>query len=283
MFKANYHTHVLYCNHAEGHCQDYIDEAIAKGLVEIGITDHAPVLECMMTKEEYAKTWSYQPMKLDTMYRDYLKEVALAKKDNEDKIKVLSGFETEYLPRNEFFLKLLFSKVDYLNLGIHFFEYQGKILNSYDDITYETIEGYQDACVKGMKTGLFNTLVHPDLFMFGYKDKDGKRHFDEICYDVSKTIIETAIAENVYLEINANGIRNSKRFSNREEWLYPCLEFWKIVAEYPQAKIIIGSDAHRPQDLVNENIDQVIKFVNRLGLKVEERMELNHTYGKNKH
>lgn len=276
MIKANYHTHLIYCNHAVGHAKDYIEEAIHNHFVEIGITDHAPVLECFMSRADYEKNWCYQPMKLDTMYQYYLKELSSAKKDYQDKIKVLSGFETEYLPQSEFFIKKLRSKVDYLNLGVHFFYYQGRVLNSYDDIDYETIDGYLEACIAGMKSGLYNTLVHPDLFMFGYRDKTGVKRFDEKCQSVSRKIIEASIENQVYLEINANGIRNTSLFSNDKNWLYPNRNFWEIVKDYPNVKIIIGADAHDPKHLANENVKLACEFAEELGLRVDERMVILH-------
>lgn len=276
MIKANYHTHLVYCNHAVGHAEDYIQEALKHHFVEIGITDHAPVLEFLMTKEEYQRNWCYQPMKLDTMYQYYLKEVREAKETFTNQISVLVGFETEYLPQNLFFIQKLRKEVDYLNLGIHFFQYHNRVLNSYDDINYETIEGYLNACVEGMKTGLFNTLVHPDLFMFNYKSINGKREFDEVCERVSRKIITTAIENNVYLEINANGIKNTALFSNEKNWLYPDRNFWQIVKEYKDAKIIIGADAHDPKHLANEHVEMVCKFAEELGLSIEERMVMKH-------
>lgn len=276
MIKANYHTHLVYCNHAVGHAKDYIEEAIKNHFVELGITDHAPVLACFMSLYDYEHNWCHQPMKLDVMYQYYLKELATAKKQYKDKISILTGFETEYLPQSEFFIRVLRKKVDYLNLGVHFFYYQGRILNSYDDITYQSIDGYLEACVSGMKSGLFNTLVHPDLFMFNYQDQYGNRSFDEKCEIVSKKIIETAIENQIYLEINANGIRNTSMFSTEKDWLYPNRSFWNIVKQYPEVKIIIGADAHEPSHLANENVELACKFASDLGLKVEERMVILH-------
>lgn len=275
MIKANYHTHLVYCNHAVGHAKDYIDEAIKNNFLEIGITDHAPVLEGFMTKEEYVHTWSHQPMKIDTMYTKYLKEVNEAKEEYKDKIKVYTGFEVEYI-ENDFYIKKLRKEVDYLNLGVHFYLYNGRILNTYYDVTYETIKGYADAAIKGMETKMFNVLVHPDLFMFEYKDVNGERVFDEFCKKESRRIIEAAIKNNVYLEINANGLRNSIVYSDGKTWLYPEIEFWKIVKEYEGVKIIIGADAHNPCDLANENVEKVCKFAEDLGLKVDAFMEINH-------
>ena len=276
MIKANYHTHLVYCNHSKGHAADYIEEAIKHNFIEIGITDHAPILECFMTREEYMYTWSHQPMKLDTMYTKYLPEVRKAKEDYKNKIKVYSGFEAEYLPGNRFYVEKLRKEVDYLNLGVHYFSFEGKVLNSYYDVNSTTIYGYLNTAVEAMETGLFNTLVHPDLFMFSYKNKDGKRKFDEAAFDVSRKLIEAAIKNDVYLEINANGLRNSITYSDGTGWLYPYEAFWKIVSEYKDAKVIIGADAHRVEALACDNIIEVEKFAEKLGIEVCSIMKINH-------
>ena len=274
--KANYHTHLVYCNHATGHAEDYIEEALKQGFRELGITDHAPVLECMMTQEEYLHCWCHQPMKLDVVYRKYLPEIRTAQKKYSSEIKIYTGFEVEYLPEFEFYVRKLRKEGDYLNLGVHFYEMNGAISNSYYDVNPRTIEGYAKAAIAGMKSGLFNTLVHPDLFMFEYKNREGKRQFDEACEKVSRKIIECAVECRIYLELNVNGLKNSQVYSDGTEWLYPDRHFWQIAAEYPDLKIIIGADAHDPKDLQNENTKKVEQFAKELGLKVEETMEIIH-------
>ena len=276
MIKANYHTHLFYCNHAEGDSFDYIEEALKNNFLEIGITDHAPVLECFMTEAEYRHTWSHQPMKLDTMYTKYLPEVRKAKDFFKDKIKVYTGFEVEYLPGNKYYIEKLRKEVDYLNLGVHFYYLDGKVLNTYYDVDYKTIYGYLNTAIEAIETGLFNTLVHPDLFMFSYKNKYGKREFDDAAYDVSKKLIECCIKNNVYLELNANGLRNSIVYSDGTGWLYPYKDFWKLVSEYKDVKVIIGADAHRTSALACDNITQVEKFAEELGIKISDFMEINH-------
>ncbi len=274
MIRANYHSHLVYCNHAVGHAEDYIKVALEHNFVALGISDHAPVLPCFMSQKDFERFGRYyRTMTLDTMYQGYLKEMALAKEKYKNKIKVLIGFETEYLPTNEFFVKLLRSKVDYLNLGAHIFNYKGQILNTYTDTNFETIYGYLEACIQGMETGVFNTLVHPDLFMYNYKDENGDRVFDAHCKKVSTAIIEAAIQNNVYLELNANGIFNSR---NSKEWLYPYKEFWEIAAKYKDLKIIIGADAHKPEALVCEYVEMAERFAKKLGLKLQDLMEVNH-------
>lgn len=276
MIKANYHTHLFYCHHAVGTASDYVKEAIKHNFLEIGITDHAPVLECFMTKEEYAHTWSHQPMKLDTMYTKYLPEVRKAKEDFKHQIKVYVGFEAEYLPGNRYYIEKLRKEVDYLNLGVHFFSFEGKVLNTYYDVNPTTIYGYLNTALEAIETGLFNTLVHPDLFMFTYRNKEGKREFDEACYDVSKKLIEACIKHNVYLELNANGLRNSLVYSDGTSWLYPSRCFWELVSQYKDAKVIIGADAHQTSALVCDNITKVEEFAKELGVKICPLMEINH-------
>lgn len=274
MIQANYHSHLVYCNHAKGHAEDYIKVALENGFKELGISDHAPLLPCFMSSSEFERFGRYyRTMTLDTALSKYLPEVEEAKKKYAGKIKILSAFEIEYFSTSDFFVRYLRKRVDYLNLGIHMFEYKDQILNSYYQIDSETIYAYMKAAIDGMKTGLFNTLVHPDLFMYAYKDENMERKFDEHCQYVSRKIIETAIECNVYLELNANGIYNSR---NSIEWLYPCKEFWEIAKEYPKLKIIIGADAHEPKALACDYIRQAEDFASELGLKIDATMEVNH-------
>lgn len=274
MIKTNYHTHSAYCGHAGGHAEDYIQVALEHGFTELGISDHAPFLPCFMSSAEFDRFGRrYNTMKLDTALMRYLPEVEAAKKKYAGQIKILSAFEIEYFPSSEFFVRYLRKKVDYLNLGVHMFVHEGRFYNSYYQMNYQTIYWYLEACVDGMKTGLFNTLVHPDLFMYCYFDENNEWTFDEHCRYVSRKIIETALENDVYLELNANGINNSR---NHPKWLYPCREFWEIASEYPELKIIIGADAHSPDALVCDYIRQAEEFAKELGLRILDTMEVKH-------
>lgn len=277
MLKANYHTHLAYCNHAVGYAEDYVKAAIEAKFEILGITDHAPIKDDFMTKEEYDANWCYQNMKVDTI-PTYLNDVLSAKEKYKDKIKVLVGFETEYLPKQIKFYKWLRSLVDYLNFGVHFFtDYAGHVVNSYDGIDYTNVKYYAKTAVDGMETGLYNTLVHPDLFMFGYKNINGERKFDDEAIKASRMMLDCALKNNIYIEVNANGLKNSVMFSNGKSWLYPYYEFWQLVKnEYKDIKIIIGSDAHDPKHLANENVKKVIEFAKDLGLNISDYMEIKH-------
>lgn len=276
MLKNNYHTHMRFCNHATGDVIDYIEEAIKIGMTEIGMTDHAPILESFMPKKDYDRNKCFENMKL-SMIDTYLSQIEDSRKKYGNKINILSGFETEFLPDQLEFYKELRTKVDYMNIGIHFYnDIDGKIIDSYGDINYNNVIQYANIAIKAMETGLFNTLVHPDLFMYAYKNVDGKREFDDNAIKASKMIIEAAIKNNVYLEINCNALKKIEDVSDLKSWKYPSVDFWNIAKEYKDLKIIIGIDAHKPERLSGFHVDAIIKFSKDLGLNVLDKMEINH-------
>ena len=274
MIKNNYHTHTVYCNHARGTVEDMIKAAIDAGFEEIGMSDHAPVIPNLGDYGEEALKLDGN-MTFETAQK-YIRECEECKVKYQDKIKVYTGFETEYLPKGIEFYKKLRSMVEYLNLGVHYFEKDGKVLNSYGDITYETLEYYVEACIEGMKTGLYNTLCHPDLFMIMYKNKNGERKFDEECVKATRRLCEATIKYNCYIEMNANGLRDWGAKADPSEWFYPNTDFWTIAKEYPELKIIIGADAHNPEALTCENLECVCKLADKLGLKILDKMVINH-------
>ncbi len=278
MIKSNYHTHLKYCNHADGVSEDYVKEAIRLGFTEIGISDHAPILEEFMTREEYDENWCHQNMKMNTV-PVYINDVLKAKEKYKNEIKIYLGFETEYIPERLYYYKELRSKVEYINLGLHYFpDEKGRMINSYCQIDYKNVGRYADVAVMAMETGLYNTLVHPDLFMYLYKNINGERVFDDAARATTHKICQAAIKNNVYLELNANGLYNTPgqgRYG-RESWRYPYYEFWQIASEYKDLKIIIGADAHSPARLSGFHIEEVLKLAKDLNLTICEKMEINH-------
>ena len=95
-----------------------------------------------------------------------------------------------------------------------------------------------------------------------------------ISYECTKKIIDAAIKYNVYLEVNANGIKNTFRdFPEYTNYLYPREEFWEIVKN-SDAKIVIGADAHEPSALGNDIICKAFDFAKKLNLNVLDFVKL---------
>ena len=269
MLKNNYHTHTYLCRHAKGKVIDYAKVAYENGFLELGMSDHAPVLEDFMSKEDYLRnhidTGAMDISELDLYFKQIEEFVSLYKKTF-DKID---------------YYKRLKDKVDYLNLGIHFYKLDNKIINTYGDVNYQNLDAYVKNAENALKSGLYTTFCHPDLFMFGYKDKNGNRVFDEKCVEATRKICELAIKYDVYLEVNCNGFRYVKNIEDYKEWKYPYPNFWQIVKEYP-VKIIVGADAHTPDSLINENVKRALDFVDKIGLKVCDKMVIKGEGNNNK-
>ena len=266
MLKANYHTHTELCGHAVGSVKDYVEEAIKLGFVELGMSDHAHTPEYFMSKDDYKRHGLERIMTDEEFENIYVLQV-LKEKERKD-IKVFLGLETEYYPEfHEHFVNLR-KKLDYLILGLHFFNYGGKNYSTYFDMDKNSLEMYTEIAIKAMATGIYSIFAHPDLFMYSYQSEKGERVFDEHCRECSQRIIDAAIKNDVYLEVNANGIQNTYRdFPAYTNYLYPREEFWELARE-TNVKIIIGADAHKPEALGNEIVRDAIAFAERLRLNI---------------
>lgn len=251
---SNYHSHVSLCGHAEGNVEDYVKEAIRCEYEEIGISDHAPIPVYFVGEKMHVNLWLSQMMTKEIFENDYLPQLDYCIEKYKE-INIIKGLEVEYIPCKSYFYNYLLSKVKYLNLGVHYFFNNNVIVNSYDYLTEEEIEKYVETIEEALQTNYFSCLVHPDLYLYRVNK------FTEFHGKMAKRIIEACIKNDVYLEINANG-RNK----------YPREEFWNIVKEYPNAKIIINSDAHRICDFHGENIQRTIEFAKKLNIEVEEKM-----------
>jgi len=277
MLKNNYHTHTKYCGHAKGDVEDYVKEAVNLNMEELGISDHAPIpLNHGMTKEEWEENYCYENMDINT-FDNLLKEIDNLK--SKYNIKLYKACESEYLYNNDDWYKELRSKLDYMILGIHFFNGEGRVLDTYKDINYKNVDCYYECAKRAIETGLFDYLAHPDLYLFDYKSINGKNEFDDKAKEICLKLIDLCVKHDIYFEINTNGLKYSKDKNNRELWLYPNIEFFKVVKEYMdknpnKLKLIIGADAHEPKALGNDNVKAVLEMVKDLKLDVLNKMEI---------
>lgn len=264
--KTNYHTHIYLCRHAAGTVNDYVEKAITNGYEEIGISDHGPLSEELMTKLNSRR------MTQEEFYNIYLNDLAFAKYNYKDQIQVLSSIEIEYLDELKDLYKIYLNDLDYLVLGQHMIYKDGKYLNIYEkNYTKEELEVYAATISEAVETGYFKIIAHPDLYMWSYKV------WDENAKECARTIIEAAIKNDIYLEFNANGVRRSA-FTEKDgsiNYVYPRLEFWKLLKdEYDYDKILINDDCHCVENFDDEYTAEARFLCKKLKLKVKEKMEL---------
>jgi len=257
--KYNYHTHVNMTRHAFGSVEEYVLKAIEKGYEVIGFSDHVPSLIGRRNR-----------MTIQDFYLRYLKEINEAKRKYGHLIKIYAGLEVEYEPEYLTFHKLLRSKLDYLILGQHEMKIDGIMRNCYKDVTPEFIENYVKFIEEALDTKLYSILAHPELFRVGNGYKWG-----EVEIRAAERLIKACIKNNVYMEMNANGLRyhyNEESNDEVEKYAYPYIPFWKIVKE-KGAKVIISDDCHTPKHLCDSKTNRVEEIaksldINYLNIKI---------------
>lgn len=260
MMIANYHTHTKRCHHASGEDEDYILKAIEAGIKILGFSDHVMVPNF---KEEGIRG-DY------SLLLDYIYSLRNLREKYKDKIQILIGFEAESWPMYyKYYKSLLKDKlIDYLILGNHTKMDKDKKLYGFCDIQSPSqLYDYRDLVIKGIKTGMYKILAHPDYFM---------QHidFDLDCKKISSDIIDCCIKYDIPMELNIGGLRRGiQNINGKERYQYPTDDFFKLVKNR-NGKVIIGVDAHCPDDLKDEkNYNYLLDMVKRLDLKLVDELD----------
>ena len=213
--------------HATGTEEEYIEKAIAEGVKILGFADHAPY----PYPNGYVSTYK---MTLDEA-GDYYNTISALREKYKDKIKILIGYEAEYYEDlwDAALLAWRSFPPEYLILGQHFlgFEYdRSHAIHAHSLIRREeALPLYVDTVIKGIKTGKFTYIAHPDMLIYQGSLSVYQREMSRL--------IEAAVVAEMPLEINLLGISEGRA--------YPRLDFWRLAGEYG-AKVVLGCDAHSP-------------------------------------
>lgn len=236
---TNYHTHTYRCDHATGDIPDYVEEARAAGLTELGFSDHVPQPD---------GRWAYGRMDLGEL-PGYIAAVRTARAGEAGRAKGLSirlGLECEWAPDlAAYYRDELLGRygIEYLVAGIHVYCLDGRYGDSFAISKPKALAAYARQVEGAVASGLFAYLAHPDVFCNGYLPWDADA---EAC---ARDIIEACAAAQLPMEINGNGMRKPLvRAPEGRRWAYPHRSFWELAADYP-VQAILGSDAHEPENV----------------------------------
>ncbi len=228
---ANYHTHTPRCRHAFGSEEEYVQAAIRCGYTILGFSDHTPwpfaggfISDCRML-----------PGQLD----DYVATVRALQQKYAGQIRIYLGLEAEYFPAYLPWLSEQVQKysLDYLIFGNHF--RQSEETGDYFGASTQPaqLETYTEYAIKGMESGLYCCLAHPDLCLNHYPA------FDAAAERCLRRICETAARLHVPLEYNVLGEIRRTTEPHAHDLGYTHPKFWELAAEYP-IQAIVGCDAH---------------------------------------
>ena len=234
--KANYHTHTARCGHAGGTDEQYVQAAIERHFDLLGFSDHVPwPYESGFTNPHVRMTI--------TQLDDYVASVRALGRQYAGKIDVRLGFECEYFPAYMNWLAEMKEekKLDYLIFGCHYEETDEGGFYFGNSSRAEHLRRYVDNAEKGVRTGLFTYMAHPDLFMRRYKT------FDENCRAAARDLCQLCKQNNLPMEYN---LHDRYRLGGLNGNGYPNADFFDIAYD-AGVEIIIGLDAHEPQEIAD--------------------------------
>lgn len=250
---ANYHTHTVRCNHAEGTERQYVENAIASGLKILGFSDHTPYI---FPGEYYSRF----RMKLNQL-EDYVQSVLTLRKEFAGAIEIPLGLELEYypnlLPRLLPVLRDL--PIDYLLMGQHFIGDEiGEHYSGWETGDAQILERYVDQTIEGMYSGLFTYFAHPDLIHYVGDDKQYSHQMRRLC--------QAAKGCDMPIEVNLLGLMEGRHYPNALFWEQAAIE---------GCTVIMGRDAHSPKHLLDVATEQrAMDLVKHFDLKLVDTVEL---------
>lgn len=234
--RVDLHNHTYLCKHATGIMEDYVQKAIDEKIDVFGFSDH-------------------NPMHLDKRHRmedkykvDYISMYKEVKKQFEGKIKLLFGYEFDYLETG-MDTSLLKENLDYVIGSVHFLNDfivdDPKMIEAYkkrkeafkNKNTEYLWQSYFEQLKKMANTGLFDIVGHIDLVKI-LTIEEPKKDIRLIAKDALKAIKKSGMA----IEINAAGLRKTV------EDTYPSKKLLEEIFAF-DIPITFGSDAHSVEQI----------------------------------
>jgi len=245
---ADYHIHTAMCGHASGTLDELVEAAIERGLDEVGIADHMPLL--YFEDPDLAMAPAELPV--------YVERVLAIKEKYRDRIAVRLGVEADYhLETQDERAKLIEGcPWDYVIGSVHIlgdwvFD-DPRHLERYEDLDIDQFYiDYLGAVGDMVDTGLYNTVGHADLAKkFNYRPSIDLEPF-------YRELLGKIKAAGICYEINTAGLR----WPANE--LYPDPAFVRLARSMGVA-VTLGSDAHGPADVARD-FDTALSLMREAG------------------
>ncbi|GAB4551034.1 MAG: histidinol-phosphatase HisJ [Anaerolineae bacterium] len=262
MISVDYHTHHNRCGHAQGHIEDYIRSGLNKGLLEIGISDHAPIF--WKDGDDPMPTIAMAKSELD----GYVDEVLRLKAKYAGQIEVRLGLEVDYVEGMEDEYRAILSKYpwDYLIGSVHFVKdrnvYDVRRWDGVADVMPIFVEYYR-LVVKSARAGLFDILAHTTA-VTAYAPKPIPSAIEPL----QDAALEAIAASGICVEINTSGYRKMTTDP------FPTVRMIKK-AHHLGIPLTFSSDAHRPED-VTYAADRIEGLLEEMGVTEIAAFEGRH-------
>ena len=255
--KHNFHTHTTRCKHAIGTDEQFVQAALAGGFDVLGFADHAP--------------WAFQSdyvshcRMLPSQWAEYRQSILTLREKYRGQIDIRLGLECEYYHQYIDQLKRWRDEgCEYFILACHFLHteetnpYIGHSCQADDEVLR-----YAEETVKGIRTGLYAYVAHPDLYMM-YRGE-----LSPVCMEAADMICQAAKEAHMPIEYNLLGLLGEMTGHPRG---YPNADFWRYVRKWDN-DVILGVDAHDPAQLSNAFVwNEGVKRLNALGHRIVDNI-----------
>ncbi len=253
---ADYHTHTPLCRHAVGTPEEYVDAALAAGLSEYGIADHAP------QRPEPFDDWRMFEAELPA----YFAWIERACVHAAGRIPVRAGLECDWLEGCGEWIADLSSRFewDYLIGSVHYlggWDFDNpKWLGRWAESDVEEVwTNYWRTYARMAESGLFDILGHPDLVKkFSYRPAGDLARFYE-------PVVDAIASVGCAIEINTAGWHKPCAEA------YPAPEFLELACS-AGVPLVISSDAHAPAE-IGRDFNRAIALAKQAGYAETLRFE----------
>ena len=233
IWPADYHMHTPLCHHAVGEPIDLAAHAVARGLDEIGFSEHSP-----MPRDDF-DDWRMH----DSAMPRYVEAVERARREF-PQLRIKLALEVDYIPGHEDWIRQLSQRYpwDYLIGSVHYISESWDIDNPTKlsewkkRDPWEVWSVYFERLAQAASSGLFDIIGHADLpkkFCFR-PERD--------CAPLFERFLDEAKRADVAMELNTAGLRKDCKE------IYPSPQLTRMAFE-KGVPITFGSDAHAPKEV----------------------------------
>lgn len=252
MQNFNIHTHSTYSD-GKSTPREMVEEAVRQGLTKLGFSEHGPL--------PFTTTFAVKAEKMP----EYVAEIAELKEEYKDKIEILCGLETDYIPgvSEPFATTKEKYHLDYVIGGVHlvghsanpeelwFIDgpkweiYDEGLQKFFNSDIQKAVRSFFDQTNAMIEHEAFDIIAHFDKIKMHNRDR--YFHEDEPWYrKLALETLDLIHQKGLIMEVNTRGI-----YKKRYNGFYPSP--WLMTEAHKMGvPMIISSDAHHYSELTLE-------------------------------
>jgi histidinol-phosphatase (PHP family) len=234
------HIHTPLCKHALGEPAGYVQAAKDAGLLGMVITDHSPM-----------PAWFDAEVRMELGELPFYHATMEKLRTEAGSFYVGIGLEADFHPGTEYFVRRLGQQYpyDYIIGSVHHigawpFDNPRYVSEFLEREIGDIYREYFKLVVQAARSGLFHSIGHLDLpKVMGFRPSEGY-------LELAEEALQVIAGEGLALDVNTAGWRK------KAAEIYPSAELLARASQL-QIPVVLGSDAHRPEDVAYRFSDAV--------------------------